>query len=125
MWIIWFAILQGVFVIQFLVGGGLPEGENAVEPMAPSLWALCFGPILLATAIRWLLIPKVKTRQTQLTAMIVGLSLAEAPILLSLFLVGPDYPQNHIAVLMVGLAAIFQFAPKYAATGDEVEPPSL
>jgi len=121
MWIIWFAILQGAFVIQWFLGKGIPEGENAAEPMAGWLWVLCFGPIVLATLIRWLLIPKLKAPQPQLVAMIVGLSLAEAPIFFSLFLVGPDYPQNQIAVLMVAVVTIIQFAPSYATPGYKVK----
>jgi peptidoglycan/LPS O-acetylase OafA/YrhL len=117
MWIIWFAVLQGAFVFQWVLGKGFPQGENAAEPMAAALWLLCFGPILLATLVRWLVIPKMKQAQPQLVAMIIGLSLAEAPIFFSLFLVGPEYPQNQIAVLMVAVVAIIQFAPSYATPG--------
>ncbi len=120
MWIIWLAYLQGTFVLQILLGGGLPEGSNAEQPMAVWLWAMCFGPILLATAIRWLVIPKIKEQPKQLVAMIVGLALAEAPVFFQLFLMGNDYPQNQIAVLMVALVAIIQFAPSYATPGYAV-----
>lgn len=121
MWIIWFAILQGAFVFQWVLGQGVPEGDNAVEPMALWLWLICFGPILLATLVRWLVIPKLKDAQPQLVTMIVGLSLAETPIFISLFLVGTDYPQNQIAVLMVAVVAIIQFAPSYATPGYELD----
>jgi hypothetical protein len=121
MWIIWFSILQGAFLIQWFLGEGIPEGENVPEPMALSLWALCFGPIVLASLIRWLVIPKLEDAQQQLTTMIIGLAFAEAPIFFSLFLVGPDYPQNQIAVLMVAVVAIIQFAPSYATPGYEVD----
>lgn len=117
MWIIWFAVLQGAFLIQWFMGKGIPKGENASEPMAAWLWLTCFGPVVLATLIRWLVIPKLKDTQHQLVAMILGLSLAEAPIFFSLFLVGPDYPQNQIAVLMVAVVALIQFAPSYATPG--------
>lgn len=119
MWIIWFAILQGVFVIQIFIGGGLPKGENAAEPMAPWLWAICFGPILLATVIRWLVIPRLKAPPAQLAAMIGGIALAESAVFFQLFLVGDAYPQNQIAVLMVAVVAIIQFAPSYATPGYE------
>lgn len=120
MWIIWFAILQGAFVIQWFFGKGIPQGENLDEPMAFWLWLLCFLPILLATLIRWLLIPKLQAPQAQLVAMIVGLSLAEVPIFFSLFLIGTDYPQNQIAVLMLAVVTIIQFAPSYATPGYEI-----
>ncbi|PXA03788.1 hypothetical protein DDZ13_10910 [Coraliomargarita sinensis] len=113
-WIIWFAILQGALVIQWVIGEGIPEGENAAESMDAWLWLIVFIPIILAIAIRWLIIPKLDKLEAKMTAMIAGLALAEAPIMLSLFLMLPDYPQNQIAVLMVGVVAIFQFAPFYA-----------
>lgn len=117
LWIIWFAMLQGVFVIQWVLGRGIPGGENAEIPMAGWLWLLCFGPVAVATVIRWLVIPKIKEPQQQLTAMIVGLALSEAPVFFSLFLIGPDYPQNQIAVLMVAVVSLIQFAPSYATPG--------
>ncbi|MGB0743851.1 MAG: hypothetical protein ACPGSB_04930 [Opitutales bacterium] len=117
MWIIWFAFFQAVFLYQVFLGNGLPSGENADEPMAAWLWLLCFGPVLISTGIRWLLIPKIKKNQPQLTAMIIGLGLAEAPVFFQIFLIGPDYPQNQIAVLMVAVVAIIQFAPSYATPG--------
>ncbi|MGB0258436.1 MAG: hypothetical protein ACPGES_07290, partial [Coraliomargarita sp.] len=57
-WIIWFALLQSAFIIHFVIGGGFPSGENAAEPMASWLWFLCFAPIVVATVIRWIVIPK-------------------------------------------------------------------
>jgi hypothetical protein len=53
--------------------------------------------------------------------MIVGLSLSEAPVFFSLFLVGPDYPQNQLAVLMVAVVSLIQFAPSYATPGYQQE----
>jgi len=121
MWILWFAMLQGVFVIQWVLGRGIPGGENVEEPMAAWLWAVCFVPILVATGIRWWVIPKLKLPQTQIVAMLVGLLLSEAPVLFSLFLVGPDYPQNQLAVLMVAVVSLIQFAPSYATPGYKQE----
>lgn len=120
-WIIWFSILQGAFVMQWFLGGGIPEGENIDVPMSVGLWVLCFAPLILATVIRWMVIPKIQAAQQQLVAMIVGLSLSEGPIFLSLFLIGSDYPQNQIAVLIVAVFSIIQFAPSYATPGYKIE----
>ena len=117
MWIIWFAILQGAFVIQWILGKGIPSGENIDMPMAAWLWVICFAPLIVASAIRWLVLPKIKARQQQLVAMVIGLSFSEAPIFFSLFLIGSDYPQYQIAVLMVAVLSIIQFAPSYATPG--------
>lgn len=120
-WIIWFSILQGAFVVQWFLGGGIPEGENLDVPMSLGLWALCFVPLKLATVIRWLVIPRIQASQQQLGAMIIGLALSEGPIFLSLFLIGSDYPQNQIAVLIVAVFSILQFAPSYATPGYDIQ----
>ncbi|MGJ8652827.1 MAG: hypothetical protein ACSHX8_06100 [Opitutaceae bacterium] len=120
-WIIWFVFLQSAFVIHFVIGGGFPSGENEVEPMASWLWLVCAVPMLLAAAIRWLVIPKLKEQQKRFVAMIVGLAFAEQPIFFSIFLIGTDYPQYQIAVLMVSVVSLIQFAPSYATPGYEID----
>lgn len=116
-WIIWFALLQSAFVIHFILGGGFPSGDNIAEPMAIWLWFLCFVPMVLATGVRWLVIPKLRDQKKMLVAMIIGLTLSEQPIFFSLFLIGEDYPQNQIAVLMASVVSLIQFAPSYATPG--------
>lgn len=108
--------------MQWLLGGGLPEGENIETLMSVGSWAMCFVPLIVATVIRWLVIPKIKVPQQQLVAMILGLALSEGPIFLSLFLIGSDYPQNQIAVLIVAVFSIIQFAPSYATPGYVITP---
>jgi heme/copper-type cytochrome/quinol oxidase subunit 4 len=117
MWVIWLAFLQSVFVVQILIGKGLPEGENAQEPMALWIWIVCFAPLIVSTVIRWLVIPKIEVKRKQLVALLIGMGLAEVPVYFQLFLMGPDYPQNQIAVLMVAVVCLIQHAPSYATPG--------
>ena len=117
MWIIWFAFLQSAFVYHFLLGDGFPEGDNVAEPMASWLWALCIVPIGLATLVRWVIMPKLTQQPQVLVAMVIGLGLTEASIFFELFLIGADYPQNQIAVLMLAVFGLIQFAPIYATPG--------
>lgn len=124
MWIIWFAQLQAAFIFQFLLGHGFSQGENSDAPMAWWLWVVCLLPLVIATGIRWMVIPKVKLAPQQLVAMIIGLALSEASVLTSIFLVGADYPQYQIAILMVVVFSIIQFAPSYATPGYKVVEPS-
>ncbi|MFP4068605.1 MAG: hypothetical protein ACLFVC_00350 [Opitutales bacterium] len=115
-WIIWFAMLQSAFIYHFFLGDGFPSGENAPEPMAAAVWALAFAPLVLATAVRWLVIPKLRQPPQILVAMIIGLALSEASVFVELFLMA-DYPQNQIAVLLVAVVCLIQFAPTYATPG--------
>ncbi|HAV12966.1 MAG TPA: hypothetical protein DCX06_05660 [Opitutae bacterium] len=120
-WIIWFVFLQSALVIHFVLGGGFPEGDNATEPMAAVVWAACIAPILIATGIRWLVIPKLQDPSKLFIAMILGLVLSEQPIFISLFLIGDEYPQNQIAVLMVSVMSLIQLAPSYLTPGYKLD----
>lgn len=120
MWVIWFSFLQSAFMFTWFIGGGIPEGENAAEPMAVFLWLIAFGGLAAATIVRWLVLPKIGRPEPQLTAMIIGLALCEMPIFVSLFMM-QDYPQNQIAVLIVAVLSIIQFAPSYATPGYKIE----
>lgn len=119
MWVIWFAQLQAAFASQFFLGGGFSKGENADTPMALWLWVLCLVPLIVATGIRWMAIPKAKLTAQQLVLMIVGLALSEAVVLISIFLVVPVHPYQ-IAIFMVSVFSIIQFAPSYATPGYTV-----
>ena len=121
MWIIWFGFLQMAFAYHFVLEDGFPSGDNAAETMASWLWVLCLLPIILATIVRWWVIPKLKDQKQMLSALIVGLALTEASILFELFQIGSDYPQNQIVVLMVAVFSLIQFAPIYATPGVDVE----
>jgi len=120
-WILWFGFLQSAFVVHFVIGGGFPSGDNVADPMPAWLWFLCFVPMVLAAAVRWLVIPKLKEQQKLLVTMIVGLALSEQPIFVSLFLIGADYPQYQIAVLMASVVSLIQFAPSYATPGYKLD----
>ena len=121
MWIIWFAFLQSAFIYHFFVGDGFPEGDNVAEPMTLWLWALCIVPVVLATVVRWVLVPKLTQQSHMLVAMVVGLGLTEVSIGLELFLIGADYPQSQIVVLMLAVLSLIQFAPIYATPGVRAE----
>jgi len=121
MWIIWFAQLQAAFVFQWFLAGGFSKGENVAEPMALWLWLVCLIPLVVAAGVRWLVIPKIVQPVQQLVAMIVGLALSEASVLMGIFLVAPDYPQNQIGLLMVAVVSLIQFAPSYATPGYKVD----
>jgi len=114
-------MLQSAFAYHFLLGDGFPQGENSELPMASWLWAITLGPLVLATAIRWLIIPKLKEFQPQLVAMIVGLAFSEGAIFMELFLIGSEYPQYQIAILMVSVFSLIQFAPIYAIPFGDVK----
>jgi hypothetical protein len=76
---------------------------------------------VLATGIRWLVLSKATRPAQQLVGMIVGLALSEVSVLLGIFFVAPDYPQNQIGLLMVGVVSLIQFAPSYATPSYKID----
>lgn len=113
-WVIWFAIFSGIFIIQVFAAGGFPSGENEGQPPMVIL-LLSIGAVVISTAIRWLVIPKIKQVQPLLTAMIIGLALAEGCAILGMFVLGPEFPQSKVLLFTIGAGAVFQYMPTYAS----------
>jgi hypothetical protein len=113
-WIIWFATLQGLVVIQFFVGGGIPKGSD--QGPAPTLWVAVAGILaLVALSIRFMWIPRLAALPKKLPAMIVGLALAEAIGFVGMFLVGKEFAATRLALFVLSIACIASLAPVYAA----------
>ena len=84
-WVIWGAILIGLFFLQFFIGGGIPTGDEMENP--PTVMSLiCIACVAIGTLIRWLVIPKLNDNPKLLRAMIVGLALCEGSGLPQIFL---------------------------------------
>jgi hypothetical protein len=117
-WILWFAILQGLVVIQFFVGGGIPEGADQGDP---PVWVLAAaGALALAAlAIRFTVIPKIQSVPGKLPLMIVGLALSEGIGFLGMFAVGKEFPTTRLSLLVLAVACIVSLAPVYAKKRPE------
>jgi peptidoglycan/LPS O-acetylase OafA/YrhL len=112
-WIIWFAILQGLVLIQFFVGGGIPKGADQGDPPAVILM-IAGGLALAALAVRFTVIPKIKTLSKLLVAMVIGLALSEAVGFVGIFLVGKEFPTTRLSLFVLALCCIVSHAPVYA-----------
>ena len=112
-WIIWFAIFNGLFIMQFLAAGGFPSGKNEGE--AP-LWVVAVPAVLLvvAVAVRFLLIPRISNLPALMPVMIVGLALSEGVGILGMFAVGESLPQTRMALFVTSVCAVVMYAPIYA-----------
>jgi hypothetical protein len=111
-WIIWFAILNGLFILLFLAAGGIPKGVNEGE--AP--WGVVVVAGMLAAvsmAIRFLHIPRISEPAKLLPAMIVGLAMAEGIGIIGMFLVGKELPQTRLALFFTAVSVVVVYAPFY------------
>lgn len=120
-WIIWFAILSGLVMIQFIVGKGIPQGVNQGEP--PQHFVILSASLaFIALVIRFLVIPRIKLLQQKLPAMVIGLALSEAIGFFGLFLVGPKYPATQLYLFVAAIGCIITFAPFYAISSNHDGP---
>ncbi len=113
-WVLWGAFLIGVCVIYVVLGKGAGKGSDASFP-----WVLAVAPLLASVVIRWGVLPKLRTADAVLPAMIAGMALAEATTVLGLFL----FPSVRLQLFIVSFFGIFQFIPIYAGRYFRDEPP--
>lgn len=112
-WIIWFAIMNGLFIMLFVAGGGIPKGTNQGTPPTWII-GICATLAVLAIAIRFLVIPKIKKLSQLLTTMVLGLVFAEAVGIIAIFLLGKEFPQTRMTLFMTSVFAVLIYAPSYA-----------
>jgi len=112
-WIIWFAIMNGLFIMLFVAGGGIPKGSNVGQPPAWIVGA-CATLAVLAIAIRFLVIPRIKQLSQLLPAMILGLAFAEAVGILAIFILGKEFPETRMTLFLTSVFTVLVYAPSYA-----------
>lgn len=118
-WVIWFAILQGLIILQFFIGGGISKGS---DQGAPPVWvlALAGGMALGALGIRFRVIPRITAVAQKLPMMIVGLALSEGIGLLGMFAVGEEFPATQRVFFGLAICCIICFAPRYATAPTDL-----
>ncbi len=117
LWIIWVSILAGIVVLQFTLGRGLPLGTNAPSEKIQPIAMVAVGLIVVASLLRWLVLPRFAIVAQQLVVMVAGLSLSEGAAILGLFLISPHQPETKVTLFVLGLLSAAQFAPFYARSG--------
>ncbi|MEP2775626.1 MAG: hypothetical protein ABJQ29_03345 [Luteolibacter sp.] len=111
-WIIWFAIFNGLFILQFFAAGGIPTGENVGD--APLVFVAVAGALaFVSMLIRFIVIPKLDTTEKLLPAMIIGLAMAEAVGIIGMFVIGKEFPETRMALFVASVSAVAAFAPVY------------
>ncbi|MFM2197363.1 MAG: hypothetical protein RLZZ505_795 [Verrucomicrobiota bacterium] len=112
-WILWFSLLNGIIIITFFVGGGLPEGDNQGNP-PPLMIGLAALLAVISVAMRFLVIPKTKELEQLLPLMLVGIAFAESVGIIGIFVVAKEFPETRLALFVTSVSAILAYAPFYA-----------
>jgi hypothetical protein len=112
-WIIWFAILSGLLVMQTFAGGGISSGSDQGEgPVLFQTLALVAAAVSLF--VRFAVIPRLDGLQKKLPAMIIGLALAEGIGILGMFAVPHQYGATRLFMLGLSIVCVVISAPVYA-----------
>lgn len=109
MFILWYAILQGLFIIRLFAA---PKGMS-MEGLPLTIDLSMIGWIGMAGAaasmvIRWIVAPKIKDPAATLPAMIIGVALAEGCGIFGMFVVQDVAERNllfYVSVVCVVLSA--------------------
>ena len=112
-WVIWFAILSGLMIMQFFVGGGIPTGGG--QEKEPVIWqVLALGAAAAALIVRFIIIPRLAGLEKKLPLMIIGLALSEGIGIIGMFVVPPEHASTRLFMLGTALVCIVLSAPVYA-----------
>ncbi len=98
----------------FLGAGGIPKGSNVGTPPTWIVGA-CAALAVLAIAIRFLLIPRIKQLAKLLPAMILGLAFAETVGILAIFLLGKEFPETRMTLFLTSVFIVLFYMPSYAS----------
>jgi hypothetical protein len=106
-WIIWGAVLGGLFVFYAVLGRG-PVKPSPAGDLFVNLAGIV--PLFVSIVIRWLVLPRYDELKRAFPLYIVGLALAEGCGLLGLVLGGP-YRDD---LFVLGVLGVAQFVPIFA-----------
>jgi hypothetical protein len=106
-WVLWAALLSGIFIFYFVLGGTAGAPNSATSPV---VWLAGVVPVMISVLIRWLILPRTHTAQAAVLYFVVGIVMAEATCFLGLFL----FPAHKLELFILSVLGIFQFIPFFA-----------
>jgi len=115
-WVIWGSLIAGLFVMQNILGAGLTLNFEE-SPEGGELNVVFLAPIgillLLSSAARWGIIPKLDTIEQMLPVILIGSALAEGSAILGMIFYADSHPALQVILFAVSLVGILQFVPIY------------
>ena len=112
-WVIWAALMSGVFIIYFTISASMPTKQK--QEVESGVWMIGMTPFLISSVLRWLILSRKESAQSAFPIFIMGLAMAEATCILGLF-VFPAYSTALFALSVLGIA---QYVPYFAAGFEE------
>lgn len=122
MWLIWFAILAGLFIMNHFLAPEVSKGAEVITTGLSVFVLAGIGGVVAGMLIRWLVIPRLASLESKLPAMVVGLALCELGAILSLFVVPAELLSQRQLLFIVSVMGIALSAPTYARSGSAKSP---
>ncbi len=112
-WVIWFAILNGLFIIAYFAAPR-PEPDLVKVDEAQLLFVMISVLVgVISLGIRFLVIPKLRSLQTMMMAMMIGLAIAEMSGIVGMFVVSTEHHSTRVFMFVVAVICIAIHAPVY------------
>ncbi|GEM_PF-6883533 len=114
LWLIWFALLQGSVIIVFLLSGGIPNLNFSLTASTDLLSFIAFIPIIISLIARIAILPKIDISNAQalLVTTIIGCSLAEGAVIMTLLL-NKQLELISSLALISAFIALLSYIPLY------------
>ena len=109
--IVWAALTSSCFIYPIFLDGGLPIKFNDQGIQLHFALIMSIGSWVVATAIRWVIIPKLSNYAVLLGFTIAGLAFTEATIFYSIFLLSDEMLNEKALIFWVALLSMAQFFP--------------
>jgi len=113
MWIIWFAILQGLFILHFFAAPKPVPAEEAVAFSLSMISIVALAAAGIGMVLRWVVIPRITSKLAQLQAMIIGLALCEGSGIIGMFVLPGAHNDERMLLFVVAVATVILSAPIY------------
>ena len=106
-WILWFAMTTGLILQRVVIGSKVNVSSNTIGYIA-------LAPLVISALIRFLVLPRLKTKAKAFPFFVAGLATAEACGLTGLFLGG----SHRDPIFAVGLGMLLAYVPIFVRNYD-------
>ena len=117
MWILWASLVFWIVIVRSRFAAGFSTGGNAGDGFGCPAGVCVFAAALLviATVVRWIVIPRYSNPRKLLTLLVLGVALSEAVTYFGIFLVDRNHSRTEHVFFELSLLSALQFAPFFAS----------
>lgn len=120
MWILWFSIFAGIFIIRSFAGPTWTESEQEAPLQITAIGGVGLAAAFAGMIVRWFIIPNIREATARLPAMVVGLALCEGCGIIGTFV--SRNAAESMLMFTVSALCLFVSAPIYGASPKEKSP---